>query len=45
MNARLNDNLTGARVVKAFGQQDSEMGRFEKNNNRVLGAEMALVVV
>ncbi len=43
MNARLNDNLTGARVVKAFGQQDSEMGRFEKNNNRVLGAEMALV--
>jgi len=43
MNARLNDNLTGARVVKAFGQQDSEMGRFEKNNTRVLGAEMALV--
>lgn len=43
MNARLNDNLTGARVVKAFGQQDSEMARFDKNNSRVRSAELSLV--
>jgi ATP-binding cassette subfamily B protein len=43
MNARLNDNLTGARVVKAFGQQESEMERFDKNNDRVRTAELALV--
>lgn len=43
MNARLNDNLTGARVVKAFGQQNSEMERFNKNNHRVRESEMSLV--
>ncbi len=43
MNSRLNDNLTGARVVKAFGQQESELKRFDKNNNRVRSAEMSLV--
>lgn len=43
MNARLNDNLTGARVVKAFGQQESEINRFDKNINRVRSAEMSLV--
>ncbi len=43
MNSRLNDNLTGARVVKAFGQQESEMNRFDKNNSRVRNAEMSLV--
>lgn len=43
LNSRLNDNLTGARVVKAFGQQESEMGRFSKNNSRVKDAEMSLV--
>ena len=43
MNSRLNDNLTGARVVKAFGQQDSELKRFDKNNQRVRSAEMSLV--
>lgn len=43
MNSRLNDNLTGARVVKAFGQQDSEIDRFEKNNQRVRSAELSLV--
>jgi ATP-binding cassette subfamily B protein len=43
MNSRLNDNLTGARVVKAFGQQDSEIERFEKNNQRVRSAELSLV--
>jgi ATP-binding cassette subfamily B protein len=43
MNARLNDNLTGARVVKAFGQQESEIERFDKNNRRVRSAELSLV--
>jgi len=43
MNSRLNDNLTGARVVKAFGQQDSEIERFEKSVQRVRNAEMSLV--
>lgn len=43
LNARLNDNLTGARVVKAFGQQESEMKRFDKNNSKVRSAEMSLV--
>ena len=43
MNSRLNDNLTGARVVKAFGQQESEMGRFDKNNSRVRSAEISLM--
>lgn len=43
MNARLNDNLTGARVVKAFGQQQSELQRFDKNNARVRESEMSLV--
>lgn len=39
----LNDNLTGARVVKAFGQEDHEIGRFEKANERVRDAEMQVV--
>ena len=43
LNARLNDNLTGARVVKAFGQQESELERFDKNNSKVRSAEMSLV--
>lgn len=43
MNSRLNDNLTGARVVKAFGQQGSEIERFENSNQRVRNAELSLV--
>lgn len=39
----LNDNFTGARVVKAFGQEDSEDDRFGKVNNRVRDAEMNIV--
>lgn len=39
----LNDNLTGARVVKAFGQEDNETVRFEKANERVRDAEMQVV--
>lgn len=43
MNARINDNLTGARVVKAFGQEESEMERFNKTNERVRSADLEVV--
>ena len=42
LKSRVNDNLTGARVVKAFGQESSEMGRFEKSNSGVKKAEMGI---
>ena len=40
LNGQMNENFTGARVVKAFGQEEQEMTRFEKNNNRVRQAEL-----
>lgn len=43
LKGQMNENFTGARVVKAFGQQDQEMTRFTKNNGRVKTAEMDLV--
>ncbi|HWT26299.1 MAG TPA: ABC transporter ATP-binding protein [Mobilitalea sp.] len=43
LNAQVNDNITGARVVKAFGQEDSEVKRFGTYNNRVKQAELSLV--
>ncbi len=45
LTSQVNDNITGARVVKAFGQQDTEMNRFAKTNNRLRGAELSLVKV
>lgn len=44
VNSQVNDNLTGARVVKAFGQERNETTRFEKNNLRLRDAEMGIVV-
>lgn len=43
LNSQVNDNITGARVVKAFGQEDSELERFRAYNNRVKKAELNLV--
>ncbi len=43
VNSRVNDNLTGARVVKAFGQQDQENRRFAPINQRLLNAEVKIV--
>ncbi|MBQ8281519.1 MAG: ATP-binding cassette domain-containing protein [Lachnospiraceae bacterium] len=43
LNARVNDNLTGARVVKAFGQEKNEVSRFQKANDRFRDAEMSVV--
>ena len=42
LNSQMNENFTGARVVKAFGQEVQEMNRFGKNNKRVQGAELDL---
>lgn len=42
LNGQMNDNITGARVVKAFGQEDQEMNRFKKYNNGVRNAELSL---
>ncbi len=39
MRAKLNDNVTGTRVVKAFGREDSESKRLLKSNAFVLEAE------
>ncbi len=40
LNSQMNENLTGARVVKAFGQEEQEMHRFSKSNTRVRDAEV-----
>ena len=37
--AKLNDNLTGARVVRAFGREESERIRLEKVNVNVASAQ------
>ena len=39
----LNDNFTGARVVKAFGQESVEERRFGRANDRLRDAEMNIV--
>lgn len=43
LNSKVNDNLTGARVVKAFGQQEPENERFVSPNERVRDAEIRIV--
>lgn len=43
LNSRVNDNLTGSRVVKAFGQQTAENERFEVTNERLKDAEIRIV--
>lgn len=43
VNSQVNDNLTGARVVKAFGQEKREMQRFGTNNARMMDAELSIV--
>ncbi len=43
VTAKANDNLTGARVVKAFGQQDTEMKKFMHPSNNLRDAEINIV--
>ena len=40
LNSQLNDSITGARVVKAFGQQEQELKRLGKGNCGVREAEL-----
>ncbi len=42
LKGQMNENFTGARVVKAFGQQQQEITRFSKSNGKVRTAEMDL---
>jgi len=42
LNGQMNENFTGARVVKAFGQEEQEITRFAKNNSRVQNSELDL---
>lgn len=42
LNSQMNENFTGARVVKAFGQEDQEMNRFARSNQKVRDAELDL---
>jgi ATP-binding cassette subfamily B protein len=43
LNAQMNENFTGARVVKAFGQENQELKRFSKSSSRLRDAELDLV--
>lgn len=43
LNSLLNDNITGARVVKAFGQENREIHRFDIHNNRIKDAELYVI--
>lgn len=43
LNGQINENFVGARVVKAFGQEEQEMKRFSKNNILVRNAEQDVV--
>lgn len=43
MNGQINDNITGARVVKAFGQEEKEVKRFGNYNGRVRDTELSVV--
>ena len=43
VNSKVNDNLTGARVVRAFGQQSREIDNFESPNDYLRDAEVRIV--
>ncbi len=43
VTGKANDNLTGARVVKAFGQQDAEIAKFIHPSNNLRDAEINIV--
>lgn len=39
--AKLNDNISGARVVRAFGREESEAHRLEKSNNYIVDTQIS----
>jgi ATP-binding cassette subfamily B protein len=45
MSSHINDNLTGARVIKAFGRESGEMGRFAAGNDKLRSAEVDIITV
>lgn len=40
LNAQINDNVTGARVVRSFGREEQEVGQFDRFNRAVGTAEL-----
>lgn len=42
LSSQINDNITGARVVKAFGQEETELKRFGKANKSVKNSELSV---
>ncbi len=44
ITAKLNDNITGVRVVKSFGQEQREIRSFGRVNQEVQDAEVAITV-
>ena len=43
LNSYINDNLTGARVVRVFGSQDDEISRFDAPNSNLRDVEVDIV--
>lgn len=43
MSSHINDNLTGARVIKAFGREAGELARFDAGNKKVRDAEVDII--
>ena len=43
INSHINDNITGARVIKAFGRESQEIKRFDKYNRNLKSFEMDAV--
>lgn len=43
MTAIIGDALPGVRVIKAFGQEDREIDRFEKQSGRVYDEELTMI--
>ena len=43
LNSGVNDNLVGARVVRAFGRQEDENSHFDSTNRLVRDAEVTIV--
>ncbi|MCC6156793.1 MAG: ABC transporter ATP-binding protein [Deltaproteobacteria bacterium] len=44
MNSILKENFSGVRVIKAFGMEEYEIRRFERENERVLTANMKTMI-
>ena len=42
INARIEDNLSGIRVVKSFGNEDYEVDRFHDENTKYVNSKRKL---